>query len=495
MSVIDTVRNVVMGKKTFAALSTNASTPTDKTNATKELTSDLIGYILGLTAFNDMGEEEIYEQLYIWESEIGGSIDRMSTMVGDSFQYCFVKDDETGSASSAIAKKMLKDANKIAEEIDVRNHAEMFADIINLHGNLFLEDKGISVDILPNKYVTLIDTLDRLKGTVGKDLPTSIIMRANYLVLYESDPGQKILPKDKFIHIKYKSTPLFISDNSGRSTYSIYSPSPLHRVVLPVWWKRQTMVIDILWRMMNVPREHHAINAEMFSLDKYGGTMPQRRLAAQTDAQTFTDAYALSIKNKMPDQAYVSLDTVDIKRLETGSSGYMQTNELIDQINQQIWTALNMPKSMITGESTSSYASELVIANYTTQKVQQIAFKIKPVILGILRKRLSMINPAYPVDLLDYQIDLDLGISELEMFRQMAIMAELGTFTDDEIREVAKYKPLTEEQRKHIIKQNKIKQDMMSPPVNKIPSPETAQSSVQHSTKGESAYRNKERQD
>jgi hypothetical protein len=245
--------------------------------------------------------------------------------------------------------------------------------------------------------------------------------------------------------------------------------------------------------MMNVPREHHAISSEMFSLDKYAGTLPVRRAAAAADAVAFTNTYATSIKNKMPDTAYVSTDAVDIKRLETSSSGYMQTNELIDQINQQIWTALNMPKSMITGESDSSYASELVIANYTSQKVLQIALKIKPIIINILRARLTALNPAYPVEKLDYYIDLDLGSTDLEIYRRMAIMASLGIFTDDELREVAQYEPLTEAQRKAIVKVQQAKQDLMMASVNKRGSPNTPESDGQHTTKGESSFRNVER--
>jgi hypothetical protein len=303
--------------------------------------------------------------------------------------------------------------------------------------------------------------------------------------------GTKTLNKDKFIHVKYKDTPVFAKDSRGRTTFGIYCPSPLHRTILPVWWKRQTMIIDIMWRLRNVPREHHKISADMFSLDKYAGDINTRRTAAQAAATTYLDNYVESIKTQMPDQGYATLDTVSISMIENRSSGYMQTNELISQINDQIWSALNMPKAMIAGESTSSYASELIIANYVTQKVDQLSNKIKPIILKVLRARLRSTNPTYPVDRLDIKMELEIAATELEVFRQMAIMGQLGVFTESEIREQAKFRPLREDQRKDIVDKSKGNIDTSIP--NSRPNPQTPQSAEQHATdSGQNTYRQAE---
>lgn len=467
------------------------SKPTDKIAATKTITNELIAYLLGLSSFDTMPEAEIYEQLYVWEPEIGGAIDRMSTMVGESYKYCCLR--STTTERTELHDKMINDANRVADEVDIRNYFEQFAEILSLHGNLFLEPKDMSLEVLPNRYVTLIDRNDRLVAAVGTNTADTIITAGNILVLYEGDgTAQRVIPKDKFIHIKYKSTPIYSKDLRGRTTWGIYSPSPLHRVVLPIWWKRQTMIIDILWRMMNVPREHHQINAEMFSLDKYTGDSATKMAAAKADAQAFLTEYVEKMKNRMPDQGYATLDTVTITKLDNKSSSYMQTNELIEQINSQIWTALNMPKSMISGESSSSYASELVIANYVTQKVNQLAYKIKPVILRVLRERLRAINPRYPVEDLDLFMDLDIAVTELEKFRQMAIMADLGVFTKTEVREFARYQPLTEDQKNDLLIKEVNSSSMMVP--GQAVSPETPQSSIQHNTdSGENKYKKIER--
>ena len=35
------------------------------------------------------------------------------------------------------------------------------------------------------------------------------------------------------------------------------------------------MIIDLLWRWSNVPREHHKLSSELFTLDKFEGTWDQ----------------------------------------------------------------------------------------------------------------------------------------------------------------------------------------------------------------------------
>lgn len=479
-------------RKVFASLSSGASRPTDKVSATKTITNDLLGYLLGLSDFSNMEEDEIYEQLYIWEPEIGGAIDRMSTLVGESYKFCYIKD--SGDTMEDIEKKMVEDANRIADDIDVRHFFEVFSELLEIHGNLYLEPDSTktSLSILPNKFVTLIDDRKRLTSAVGNTTPEQIITQENFLVLYEGITGTRTLTKDQYIHVKYKDTPIFMTDGRGRSTYGVYCPSPLHRIILSVWWKRQTMIIDVMWRLKNVPREHHKISAEMFSLDKYVGDMPTRRAAAMADAKAFLNEYVETIKTQMPDQGYATLDTTTIDTIETRGSGYMQTNELIDQINDQEWAALNMPKSMILGESRGTYASELVIANYVTQKINQLAHKIKPVIRDVVRARLKVINPSYPVEKLDIKIELEITATDLEIFRQMAIMAELGVFTQSEIREKARYKPLRDDQKDSIV--DKSMTSMSKQMMGSSQSPQTPQSGVQHATdKGQNAYRKTER--
>jgi hypothetical protein len=170
-------------RKVFASLSMGATTPTDKISATKTITNDLLSYLLGLSDFNNLDEEEIYEQLYVWEPEIGGAIDRMSTMVGEAYKYCYVKD--AGDKLEGVEEAMVNDAMKLAEDLDIRHYFEIFSEMLQIHGNLYLEDNDNSLSILPNKYVTIVDSKDKLNNVVGSSLPSQIITQENFLVLYE----------------------------------------------------------------------------------------------------------------------------------------------------------------------------------------------------------------------------------------------------------------------------------------------------------------------
>lgn len=480
--------------------------PTDKPVAVKQLTNNLVTWLLGQSDFASMDEEDITEQLYLYEAEIGGAVDRTSTMVGESFKGFCLKEGDTdvkglvsaasdgsfsepiSSANVNLEKEMVAQANIISDSIDIRNYFEMFSEILAIKGNLYLlKDKNnLTLTVLPNKYVTILDRMDRVNS--GQKNQYDFIMQENFLVLFEGTPGsQQQYKAGDFIHIKYKSTPIFENDSKGRPTFGIYSVSPLNRVVIPVWWKRQSMVLDMLVRQMHVPREHHMIDSKMFNLNLYSGTPEQKLEKATAAIKTFIESYASDLAGKTPEQGYVTLDTTKIETINESRSGlsYLKTNELITQINEQIWTALNMPKSIVNGESTGSYASELIIANYVTQKILQISNKIKPVILNNMRERLLLINNGYPVDKLDIKLDLDIASTEIEKMRKMAIMGQLGIFTETELRDMDNYGPLTDDQRKELVKTGSgaFGSGTQVPTHANMGTgaPETPQSSVQHS--------------
>lgn len=482
MGIFDFITKRGVERKTFSSHE-SLSVPLDKPAAVKTLTSNLISYELELSDFANMDEEDIYEQLYLYESEIGGAIDRTSTMVGESYKGFYLK--EAGATVDGIEKEMIENAKKIDEAVNIRGYMEMFAELISIKGNLYLKEdpNDLTLTILPNKYVTLVDRKDRLMNASKGEF--DMIMDGKYLVLFEGQSGyQQVYEPDQFIHVKYKNTPVFEKDSRGRMTFGVYSISPLNRVILPVWWKRQTMILDMLVRQMNVPREHHMIDSRMFNLNLYSGTPEQKLEKATASIKSFIESYTSDIKNKTPDMGYVTLDTTKIETINNGSgTNYLQTNELISQINDQVWSALNMPKSMISGESSSSYSSELIIANYVCQKVLQLANKVKPIILDNIKSRLIKINPNYPIEQLDIKIELDIVSTEIEKMRKMAIMGDLGIFTETELRDMVGMDSLRPEQRKELVKTGAGSKGTSVPLTSNaaVSLPETPTSMEQHS--------------
>jgi hypothetical protein len=124
----------------------------------------------------------------------------------------------------------------------------------------------------------------------------------------------------------------------------------------------------------------------------------------------------------------------------------------------------------------------------------QLAEKIKPVILENMRERIRRIDPTLPVDKQDIKLELSLANSKLELWRTAAIMASLGTFTDNEVRDSLGYAPLRADQRDSIVNSKanaNAVADTLKGGSNRTPDyPETSESDVSHSKdEGENVYR------
>lgn len=418
------------------------STETNKTIAAQRIVNRSVNYLIGLSNFENFKEEEIYEQLWTWEAEVGGATDRMSSLVRQTFKGFRIVDLDKPVEKQH--KDLLKYARLVSDNMQWLDIVEMYADLLVTQGNVFIDIRpppgqkvALTYKILPNKMVTLVDKITQVGNN---DL--QLITEGNYLVLKEMMSDQQILGPGEFIHIKYKNTPIFTRDSRGRVTYGVYSVSPIHRTIIPTWQKRQTSIIDMLYRWKMIPREVHAVDATMFDLNQFAGTPEQKIAAAQAAATAFLTSYNQGLENQGPDEGYVVLDSVDIKVLESKANQYMDPNHLIEQLDKKIWTALNIPESVVNGSSRGSYASELVTSNYVSGKATQLAEKIRPAILRQIRDRVQLMDKSLPIHELDTHLELDMATNQLEKFRTGAIMATLNCFTRTEIRKVLGYEAL-----------------------------------------------------
>lgn len=464
-------------KQAFARLNTGAAgSSADHIYAGKQVTNSLAQFLIDITNWRDMDEADIYEQMYSLEPEVGGAIDRISTMTSDSFKRFKMSDKDT--EYDELEAEMLREAEHLAATLNIKNEFEKYAELLMMHGNVYIHKlPGFTYEILPNKSVTILDDLSRIGGSSN----TTAIRKANYYILDEGLPTEQRFPADEIIHIKFKDTPIWWTDSKGRKTFGIYSISPLHRTVLPIWEKRQITIIDVIWRWRNVPREQHQIDASLFSLDKYPGNIDQRRKAANADMERVIASYARALKDQTPDQGYVTSSAVTINPIEHSSS-YLSTNDRITQNSDQVWTSLSLPHSVVAGGSSGSYSSDLVLSSYVASKIEQLANKIKPVILDNIRKRLLAINSSYPVDEIDIKIEYVMANSKIELARQMVMMKDVGIFTETELRNLLGYLELRKDQRPFLVsgEATSASKSTEAPPGPQYP--ETPHSSAQHST-------------
>lgn len=433
------------------------------TTSGTSIVSQLADLITQYTQFDQMTDAEVFEQLARFEPEIGGAIDRFSSLVAAAYKGVQVK---AGKTLEEDEERLLRLAQKIEQELNVQQWFEIIAELQMIHGNAYVlvsrPSKGVIPDlsVLPNDRVTIVDSRSR----IGRHNTTDVITVPKYVVLNEAsvmDDQRVYRYGSEVLHFKFKETPYYVVDLMGRPTYGIYSPSPLERAVMAVLWKREIMLIDATWRWRNVPREHHVISSEIFDLSRYSGTIDEKRTAAENDARSKIQEYMEDIKDKQPDQAYVTLDTTEIKIVEPKSSKYMSPNEILDQISQYLWISLGVPESVVSGRSKGSYASELVVSSYLTAKVIQVARSIKEQFLRLLRNIILEINPKLPVEKLDIKIELVMDTNRMELFRQAAIMANLGVFTPTEIRKHLGYDQLTEGQWSEIAAIQSLRQSRM----------------------------------
>ena len=431
--------------KSFSRFNETQSTPAN-TLLSKNVTSNLTGYLVNLSQFQDMDDQEVYENAYAWTPEVGGAIDRKSSLVRQSIGDFYIKD--VGEELDQREIDMLKDARIIAEEIKLKDQFESIAELLDLHGNVFIVPKKDTFTILPNKYCTLLDKKEVMGG-----FTTRIMAEPNFLVFNEqakSEFEQVVYSKDKFIHIKSKETPIFATDQLNRKTYGLYAVSPTNRAMLNVWWGRQIQIIDILLRWKNIPRETYTIDTTMFSGSLYTGTPEERLTKSKVAFESYAGSLADELKNRTPDQGIVIPDSIKVGILESDVE-YIAANELLNQLNSGITASLNMPRSVVDGTDSGSYASQLVISNYVASKCIQTAEKIKPVLLNIIKNRLLAISKSYPVEQLDIKIALELATTELEVWRQASVMASLGVYTESEIRAKSGYAPLLYDQRQFLV--------------------------------------------
>lgn len=430
---------------------------------------EFVDFLNGISNFHQMTRDDLVEHLYTTEPEIATAVDSFALMVRNAFQFFDILNyseidnvpdqiEIDGSLldftkGKNLAKEMVDVANAISKEQDIKSLYEQYAAILKLHGTLFLliNDNG-SLTQLPNDHVTIIDHLDRIQGlgSYGNTEYEDLVTEANYLVLDENLDTQRIYTKDKFMIIRFHDTPIYIEDKKGRVTFGIYGVSPLRRAIIPVWYRRITMANDALWRYKAMPRPHHKLDAASFNTANFTGTPRSKLEQAQSAAQVAISAHAAAMADIVPDQPIVTLNTTEVSMIEPSNASHLETNAVIDQMTDSIFSAIGLPRSIIQGMSSSNYAGELVIYSHANDKINQIAEKISKAILLAMKRKLLKMNQEYPIDLLDISITFDLAANPLENAKIAQLMESMGRFTDDEIRAQMKFKPLTDDQKKEI---------------------------------------------
>ncbi|MCK5611462.1 hypothetical protein KAR91_56855 [Candidatus Pacearchaeota archaeon] len=305
---------------------------------------------------------------------------------------------------------------------------------------------------LPNKYMSIVDNLLQLENVDAQ------IFYGNFYVLNEyREERRRIFHRNRILHFTIEPEGTEIYDQFGRYCFGVYSASPLLPLTQYILWKHNIIITDIMLRHKLVPREIHKVNTlgiNPQTMGNPGDDIDTRIAKANAEITRVLSAYELSIAYVGNDRGYiVQGEAVDIDILEPKGMSYHKPNEVIDQINGAYARRLGIPESELMSTKTSAFAEALIKTSFSTIRTIDLSEVIADKLLGYVKEHIILTYPAYAhlVESIYFDIDLVMDQEEERRFRIASLMHQMqDQFTSTEIRQVAGYEKLTDEQQTEI---------------------------------------------
>jgi hypothetical protein len=160
MGIIDRTMKM-FGYQTYTTnVSRRVANPATRPVAGKRITLKLVEFMQNLSNFSDMQDEDVLEQMFIWEPEVGGALDKQSTLIAQCYKGPILKD--TDKTTDKLELDMIDTARRVCEAMKMQDLFEMYGEMISLFGDVYIDirDKE-SYKILPNKFITIIEKEDQ----------------------------------------------------------------------------------------------------------------------------------------------------------------------------------------------------------------------------------------------------------------------------------------------------------------------------------------------
>jgi len=300
-----------------------------------------------------------------------------------------------------------------------------------------------------------IDQLTILENKSQVHRFSETIQEPNLYVLNEVPRGNlatQYFKADQVVHFNWGKQEK-IRDRFNRWTLGIYNYPPLESLSTDIIWKFAIKLNDMLWREVNVPREHHKLPSAPFDPSLFSGATYEERLQrAQEAAEKALKDYVDKLEKRRVDRGYVTLDNVDIEVVEPKLQ-YTSPNELLRQINEATYGSIGTPESAVSGRARGTYASEIAVESYLLLKSEFLAGKIAEKFIELAKRHLDVkYGKKYQDHYHKIDFDVQLIFFPREMARTVAILRETGLFTFSELRALFGYPPLTEEQKADLAK-------------------------------------------
>ena len=424
---------------------------------------------------NGLNRYQIYDRMVKRDSSLNTAINKLAMLVERCYKGIVM---HPGEEMSEDEDRVLKLAQDEAKRLKFKRIFYAAARKMLIDGDVLIRKRKFMgktrLDFLPMRKMTGLNKLSHLNLTSLND-DEIFSGPINHYIYAEGDVGTQRYRAQNVIQMGISSEAEEVKDTTERITWGMWSHSPLESLRPEVYWKLASIVNDMIWRRLYLPREHHEIDlSDMLDLSKYeGDTIDVRRTNALAAVSNAIDAYIVTLKGQMPDQGYVTakvgeVSAVKITVIEPKSTTYVSPNELLNQLAGNIASAYFV---RLTNESSASFAAEHIIASDTQVAAEFLAGIIKDELLEVLKDAISgslsvmmeeqseeeVPEPSSEETFLDHLDKLDIRLQLIlpkdmeNLVRMSAVLRSAKVVLVDEIRTLyLGLDPLTTEQREQL---------------------------------------------
>jgi len=401
------------------------------------------------------------------DSELQSGLSTASIIVAQSMKGFIIK---PGEKLEDKEQELQKDLTKFYSDVLDKYSYDIAYKLFRDGDAIYVKDIQDKVGLrelvwLPIERLTVAEDISKLQWTG----PGIAIQEANWYILNEEgmyegfrsmfggDLGNTLKmqqwPKDEIIHFNWGRLEK-TRDLWDRDVYNVFTDSPTMSLLPKLEKKMSAEINDSLIRDVMVPREHHRLPAEPFSPDLFQGENQTARItAAQQAANNVIGAYAKGLEGRRVDRGYITLSNVEIGIVEPKMQ-YTAPNDRIDQFNESINRSMGTPETVLSGQSRGSgtFASEIAVGAYLVMKAEFIAKQIVKHYITLAKEHLTA---KYGTKYEDYYDAIDFKLQLLffraEIAKIVAMMASVGIYTRDELRDLSGYLPLREDQEDDLV--------------------------------------------
>lgn len=427
---------------------------------------------------------ELYDALTDKDPELAGTLDDMAALVVTYYKGIYLDLGED-KAESDKETKLIERIEALEEDYDFRDYLEAVVHGAIKYGDMLTTKTVLTVArngearrvpdpvFLPRPYLSFSKKrtvewaqetfLQRPKWVAVNryQLSGQIFIGNEQVKWYRYVPMKrkkdKVIVPSQILHYSIREKGTLEFDQFNNLNMNVISKSPLKPLELSLQWKRQAILMDMLWRESNVPFLHHKVDLSAYDPTRMPGATQEAKIAtskrlAQADLEDYQEGQA----NRASDQGLVTSNTTEILYVEPRTQSYSDPNPSLGQINNSINSRLGALQRVKDKSGGGSYAADLLMSSITEPRLRVIAFKFLKILENYIREFLMVEGFEKKIlNKVKIRTNLILPHERLDRAREGLFMDQSRSFLRDEIRDVQGHLPLSKKERVMLLKEQK----------------------------------------